>query len=62
MVDPDDWWHSLPIERRRQIYRWVEQPTGTHPETPGQAELFPGLGDPTAAETDRRRRGRSRAS
>lgn len=41
-VHPDDWWHSLPMERREQIYRWVEQPRSAgHPQTPGQRELFP---------------------
>lgn len=40
-MDPDDWWHSLPIKRRLQIYRWVnERPDGHHPRTPGQRELF----------------------
>ncbi|UVF60395.1 hypothetical protein SEA_MEYRAN_43 [Gordonia phage Meyran] len=39
-VHPDDWWHSLPMERREQIYRWVEQPKAGHPQTPGQRELF----------------------
>ncbi|AXH45817.1 hypothetical protein SEA_GEAZY_57 [Gordonia phage GEazy] len=40
-MHPDDWWHSLPMERREQIYRWVEQPKGgEHAQTPGQRELF----------------------
>ncbi|QDM55869.1 hypothetical protein SEA_OPIE_57 [Gordonia phage Opie] len=44
-MDPDDWWHSLSVKRREQIYRWVnERRTTEHPATPGQRELFP-LGD-----------------
>lgn len=37
--DPDEWWHSLPRERREQIHRWIEQPD-PHVSTPGQHELF----------------------
>jgi hypothetical protein len=23
--DADDWWDSLPVERKRQIHRWITQ-------------------------------------
>ncbi|QOC55916.1 hypothetical protein SEA_DIRTYBOI_54 [Gordonia phage DirtyBoi] len=42
-MDPDDWWHSLPADRRHQIYRWIEQPRDGHAPTPGQRDLFPHL-------------------
>lgn len=34
----DEWWHTLPPERRAQIHRWVDRPH-THHETPGQIEI-----------------------
>lgn len=37
--DPDAWWASLPLERRQQIYRWIEQPSAAG-EIPGQEAMF----------------------
>ncbi|AZV00773.1 hypothetical protein SEA_KIKO_51 [Gordonia phage Kiko] len=60
-MDPDEWWNTLPPERRHQIYRWIEQPGESHPPTPGQRSLFPQLHPDSTADTDRgdgpRRRG-----
>ncbi|WP_345602174.1 hypothetical protein [Tomitella cavernea] len=34
----DDWWHSLPPDRRVQIWRWVDRPAASA-ETPGQMSI-----------------------
>lgn len=37
--DPDRWWHSLPYDRRMQIWRWIDPPSAGG-EVAGQVELF----------------------
>ncbi|MCQ4119858.1 hypothetical protein [Rhodococcus tibetensis] len=35
----DEWWHTLPDDRRAQIHRWVDPPTTGPPPVAGQYEL-----------------------
>ncbi|MFT3661972.1 MAG: hypothetical protein QM809_11380 [Gordonia sp. (in: high G+C Gram-positive bacteria)] len=44
--DPDAWWHSLPMDRRAQIFRWVAGPDPVAVEVPGQLELLDPLSLP----------------
>lgn len=47
--DPDQWWDSLPPDRKRQIHRWVGQAdqSATEVTCPGQLSLADAL-DPDA--------------
>lgn len=35
----DDWWHSLPEERRDSIYRWLDQGARPAPHDPEQLTI-----------------------
>ncbi|WP_185993282.1 hypothetical protein [Rhodococcus sp. KBS0724] len=34
----DEWWHTLPAERRAQIHKWVDRPE-EHRPIAGQLEI-----------------------
>lgn len=37
-MSADAWWNSLPLDRREQIWRWIERPE-QHVEVAGQLEI-----------------------
>lgn len=40
--DADDWWDSLPPNRRAQVHRWVAGAHGTADPIPGQLAMMEG--------------------
>lgn len=40
--DADDWWDSLPPQRRAQVYRWVDNAHTTTDPIPGQLTMMEG--------------------